>query len=533
MKLICHLLNSFLFKAILFFAYFFICNVNTVSAQLIAKGRYEREVKSSDNAFTLIGLGDNGIVLIQEKNKYKDGKRLWEVIQIDTTMTEKWQSDIEIKSNYNLVGYEYNRNNVYFLFREGEKEFNKFSLVQVNIHNHLIRYFEINHELSFRLTHFTLVGENAILGGYVTREPTVMLFETSTQSIKVIPGFFLKDTELLDVRMNNNSTFNALTIERNELDKRHLVLRTFDETGALLLEDAIEIEKEKNILTGISSSLKREELIVLGTYTEGVNNSAIGYYSLMIDPFSEQPINYIPFTKLDYFLGYLPSKKAAKIRARAKRRMDMGKGPDYKAYILPVRIQESNDGFYFLSEMYDPSSTNTRSNYNNYNNPYGYGYSPYSYSPFMNRYSTTPYSFNNYNQSSSAKITESILTLFDNKGRLVWDNSLKFDNVKRNSLEQNSDFVLKNDFMLSIYKKERELFVSYGSLNANPEIDTVSIPINNNSEVVRYESEDDSGIRYWYDDKVYVWGYQALKDRTKREIDQSRHVFYINKFEAE
>ncbi|HNP94796.1 MAG TPA: hypothetical protein PKJ63_04180, partial [Cyclobacteriaceae bacterium] len=321
-------------------------------AQFFPRGRYEKELKNSDNGFTIVSMAERGISLMREKNKFSDGKRLWEVILLDSSLNEKWVSDIEMKSNYDMIGYEYAEPYVYYLFREGDRDSNKFELLQIHNTNFTVKHYQIKHEFSFRLTHFEMVGENAIFGGYVSREPAVMLYETQSEFIKVIPGFFLKDTELLDVRVNHNNTFNALMIERNALDKRHLVLKTFDHTGALLIEDYIEIEKEKNLLTGITSGLQREELIILGTYTEGVTTEALGYYSVLVDPFSNQEINYFTFPELSHILDYLPEKRASRIKTKSKERMDQGKNPDYKAHVQPVRIEETDEGFYFLSEMY-------------------------------------------------------------------------------------------------------------------------------------------------------------------------------------
>ena len=523
--------RSFIPKALLL-VMITILNISVVFGQLNARGRYEKEVKPSDNGFTVVPLSENGIALIHEENKYKLSKKLWEVILLDTTFKEKWKSEIEIKSTFNLIGYDFTKENVYFLFREGDREFYKFNLVQINFRDFSVNYFDVDHEFSFRITHFSVVAENAIFGGYVNREPTVMLFETSSNNIKVIPGFFLKDTELLDVRVNHNNTFNTLVIERNSLDKRHLVMKTFDHTGTLLLEDYIEIEKDKNILTGISSSLKREELILLGTYTEGANKAALGYFSVLVDPFTEQAIRYTPFTSLNHLLDYLPEKRAAKFKTKAIERMDMGKSPDFKAHVLPVRIHEAEEGFYFLSEMYDPTSTNNRPYSNNYNPYYGYGNSPYSYNPMMNRYSPTPYSYNNSNQNTSTKMIESILALFDKNGKLIWDNSIKYNNVKRFAPEQSSDFVVKKGLIYSVYRSEKKLFISTGSLREEPELDTLSIPLKNESDIIRHESKDDNGIRFWNGDTLFVWGYQSLRDSMKEE-DQVRYVFYINKFEAE
>ncbi|MEQ9414163.1 MAG: hypothetical protein RIF39_10050, partial [Cyclobacteriaceae bacterium] len=422
--------------------------------------------------------------------------------------------------SYDLIGYEYGSNLIFLLFREGNVESREFILISLNIINHEVNQFEIKHEFTLRPTHFTMVGENVIFGGYVSSEPAIMLYETSTKLLKVIPGFFLKDTELLDVRANKNNTFNTLLIERNSLDKRHLVLKTFDELGGLLLEDNIEIERDMNILTGITSSLKREELILLGTYTEGSGREALGFYSVLVDPFSEQRINYIPFASLNNLLNYLPSKRVSRIKEKSKERSELGKSPDYKAYMLPVRIEENKEGFYLLSEMYDPASSTGRSARGNYNNPYyGYGYSPYSNSPFTNRYSNSPYSYNNTSQNTSAKMIESVLTMFDNQGEIVWDNSLKYDNIKRFVTEQVSDFTIKDELIFLSYKNESKLHVSTSALALEPEMDTLNIPLKNPSDIIRNEVEEDSGIRYWYGDFSFVWGYQSIKNTERKTED--------------
>ncbi|MCB0492538.1 MAG: hypothetical protein KDC93_08990 [Cyclobacteriaceae bacterium] len=508
--------------------------IPSASAQFKALQRYEKEVKLSENNFTIIPLEKNGIALVRDKNKYNSGNRLREVILLNTSLGESWQTDLEVKSSYNLIGYEYGNDLIFLLFREGNIESREFILISLNIINHEINEFDIKHEFTLRPTHFTMVGENVIFGGYVANEPAVMLYETSKKLLKVIPGFFLKDTELLDLRVNKNKTFNTLLIERNSLDKRHLVLRTFDEHGGLLLEDNIEIERDMNILTGITSSLKREELILLGTYTEGPGREALGFFSVLVDPFSEQSINYTPFASLDNLLNYLPSKRVAKIKEKSKERSELGKSPDYKAYVLPIRVEENEEGFYLLSEMYDPASSSARSARGTYNNPYyGYGYSPYSYGPFTNRYSNSPYSFNNSNQNTSAKMIESILAMFNSQGKLVWDNSLKYDNVKRYVTEQVSDFTIKDELIFLSYKNESKLHVSTSALTLEPELDTLDIPLKKPTEIIRNEVDEDSGIRYWYGDFSFVWGYQSIKDTERKTEDPVRYVFYINKFEAE
>src|SRR5690606_29589482 len=110
------------------------------------------------------------------------------------------------------------------------------------------------------------VGPNIIFGGYVTNEPAILLYETANNSIKVLPGFFQKDNELMELRVNENETFNAVLMDRSTRAEGKLVFKTFDARGELLLEDDVTVETDKTLQNSLSSTLKRDELLLLGTW---------------------------------------------------------------------------------------------------------------------------------------------------------------------------------------------------------------------------------------------------------------------------
>ncbi len=507
-----------------------------VFGQLQPVTRYEAELKNLDNGYTLVPMNKNGIALIRDNSKFKENRRLWEFTLLDTDFEVQWQTEFRLKPEFNLIGYDSSAHEVYLLFREGNNDSNQFELVQINSKDKTVNSYEIKQQFNFRITHFSIAGQNAILGGYVSREPALLLYEITQRNVKVIPGFFLKDNELLDVRVNVNQTFNTLLVERNSFDKKHLVLKTFDQSGLLLLEDYIEIDKSKTILTGLSSSLLREELIIIGTYSEGVSKEAVGYYTALVDPYTEQTIQYFPFATLNHLLDYLPGKRAEKIAEKAKERISAGKNPDYNAYVEPLRIVEYAKGFFLLSEMYDPASTaNSRPYWSDPYNPYrgGYGYSPYGYNSYLNQYPYSSYPYNTRPQSSAVKMVQTMLTIFDTRGQLKYDYSMKFESVKLSALQQTSDFCVQGNLIFLAYKKEDNIYLNTGFLGEDIEPDTVKVPLKNPYDLVRYESEDDSGIRHWYGDYFFVWGYQSIRNKGKSEEDPLRHVFYINKFKAE
>ena len=206
-------------------------------AQLSQPVRYEKEHKGEDRDFTLIPMGEKGIALIRDKQKYEKGNTLWELIILDTALQEVWLKDLAIESRYVLVGHEYRDQLLYFLFRLGDTDQGKLKIIKVDFiaqHTEEHRY---EPELTIKLTHFNVVENQAILAGEVSGEPTILLYNLKNDQVKIIPGLLLSNSELLEVRVNVNNTFNALFKEKKSKTSKRLIAKTFDHTGVQLLDD--------------------------------------------------------------------------------------------------------------------------------------------------------------------------------------------------------------------------------------------------------------------------------------------------------
>src|SRR5690606_24604795 len=188
-------------------------------------------------------------------------------------------------------------------------------------------------------------------------EPAILLYEPAANSIKVIPGFFQKDNELVELRVNENETFNSVLVDRSQRSQRTVVFRTFDAAGNLLLEDVIPIEEDVTLQNNLSTTLEREELLLLGTWGEKQGKQSLGFYSIAIDPFSQQKVNYYHVGVMDHFLDYLNPKRAGKIKESTRDAISDGRTPSFTSYAMPFRIEETSEGFVMLAEVYNPSST--------------------------------------------------------------------------------------------------------------------------------------------------------------------------------
>src|SRR5580765_3378807 len=61
-----------------------------LAAQVSQTAIYEHPHKSSDHEFIVIPMGEQGIALIRDTDKYEGNKKSWEVIIVDSTLNESW-----------------------------------------------------------------------------------------------------------------------------------------------------------------------------------------------------------------------------------------------------------------------------------------------------------------------------------------------------------------------------------------------------------------------------------------------------------
>lgn len=517
-------MKSFLLLAIVFFTM-------QGFAQIQHSARFEKEFKSSDGYFSILSLKEEGLFVIRDKEKYEGGKKLWEVTFLDTALNEVKKVDVKSDQRNRLIGYDYVRGHVILLYRVGDSNKSDIELIQISLHNDDQLVFKIEPELSFNVTHFIQVGSSIVLGGYVNKDPTVLIYSMEEKRIKVLPGFFQKDTELVDLRTNLNKTFNVVLIERAIRDKQKLAFRTYDETGSLLLEDEIPMDPKISLQTGITSTLEREDMMIVGSWAEGNSKQSNGFFAIPIDPFNDQKIQYLAFGEMEHYLDYLKPNRAKRIQDKSKQEIKAGEIPNYINYVMPYRLAEYPKGFIMMAEVYIPSSS-----YNSYSNSYGSNYynryySPYGYYPGYGRYYSPPYSYNNQRSVEEIKTSESIVAAFNSSGKLLWDQSLTIDDVKQSNLEQVSDFHYFDSKVVILYKLESELKSKRIVLDSNEaEAFSDKIQTNDPGEEIRSERENEGGVRYWFDDSFYVWGYHTIRNINSKE--KTRDVFYINKIKV-
>jgi len=501
---------------------------NSSFAQLEQPNRYELERKSNDADFTVISLKEDGIALIRETNRYKSGNRTWEVILLDTALQKTGLIEIELDNQNRFIGYETSSKKVHFLFLKNEVS-GVLDLISIDTESKEIDRHEINPGLTYQLTHFYKVADNFILGGLVNKEPAILLYSTSRKNISVVPGIFQKQAELIDIQVNKNQTFNTLLLDRSNRGNKKIIFRTHDSSGKLLLEDITSIDSDVELHTAISSTLEKEDLIILGSWGKFNSRQASGFYSLAINPFSDQTINRSYFAQLDHYLDYLKPKKAAAVKAKSSKSLEAGKIPDFTNYIIPYKLVEHTNGFLLLAESFTPSSGMNETSSSYYIPAFTYPYKHrdvYSNNQsYDNRYPPE----NNIINPLEIKSNQAVVISYDANGSIQWDHSIKFDNMKTSLTEHVADFLILGDKIHILYKKESEIRIKSIDLDNSESIKkTVKIKLTDPYDEVRMERTDEGSVKYWFNNSFYVWGYQSIRNKPYGAY-RTREVFYINK----
>jgi hypothetical protein len=151
------------------------------NAQVEQTARYERDHKYSDPELTILPMYENGMALIHDKEKYNDGKKLWQLIVLDTDLKETMSLELATEPRLRLVGYDYKDDLIYLLFRSSEHEGSDLNLVTIDSKTQEIKRFTIKQELTFKVTHFSVLSRAVILGGYVNKDPAILIYDLQTE----------------------------------------------------------------------------------------------------------------------------------------------------------------------------------------------------------------------------------------------------------------------------------------------------------------------------------------------------------------
>ena len=507
---------------ILFIIVFLISNY--CFSQVVQTHRYELEKKNDDDYFTVLPAGEDGIIIFRDTDKYKKGNIL-NIVLLDTALHEVWNQELSIDTKYEFKGYDIKNSKMYLLFREGSLSKNDYHLMGINLVDGDITRYDINNEVSLELSHITVLPEGVVMAGYVNFSPTLVLYTFGDDKFEVVPGFFKDRSNVVDLRDNGNSTFNVITLE-TEYNGTFLRFRTYSYDGDILFERELMNDSKYKILNAKSSGFIDGNVVVAGTYSATHSLYAAGVYTAVVKPEGQDNIvTYHEFYSLEHFFDYMKPRRANRIKNRMERRLERGKDVHYTKRLLLHDIQQTKNGYLITAEIYDADYD--VSHRNGYNDGFRDQQEWEKRGEASQAYAKQPSKVHNVDDAVGFDYIESIVFETNKRGEILWDNSMKIDEVDMPTLEQVVQ-VAQNKGMISMLYQTEEA-IHYKTIQQSDTVEEGEEPLklHNDGDEIMHTFRGVGKSEYWYDNNFLVWGFHRVDSGVPAL--PKRSVLYVNK----
>ena len=481
----------------------------TVKGQVLQTARYELPVHSFNDGFEIIPAGTNGLFLYQIFNGL--GYEQLQLIKLDTAFKEQWGGLLNFEKDHRLIGKRSFNGTLYLLFRYRDytrNDFILYSIVESNgdYESDIIRGF-----IPFAPSEFHVTDRAVLIGGYFNRVPVVLHYSLVSQQSKVLPGLFNESGELTQVKTYRDGSFDVLISARNYLKQRTVWIKNYGPEGELLRNLALNPEEQRHLIFGRAMKTDQNMQLVAGVYGTRSAEFSRGMFIASIDPSGMEQIRYYNFADLENFFKYMKAKREKRVKSRIDRKKVKGKRIRFNYRFLVHELIPYNDNFILLGEAFYPKYITTDRNYGGF------------FTPFVQPGMITQNGriFDGY------YYTHAVVMCFDQRGKLLWDNSFEINDVKTFTLDQFVKIEADDEKIALFYIFDNEIRTKIIKGDKVLEGKTVDrIRTLREGEIVRRNRTDPGKLEYWYDDKLFAYGVQEIEDPG---ATVKRRVFYINK----
>ena len=509
---------AFMKKFIFFFPLLWLFGtLAPLKAQLVQPERLELELKEGDSYYSVISAEEEGLILYRlNKEESKYNKEVYDILCYDTNLEERWTTKIEVE-NAHFTGYEYSQGKVFFLFQEKKHKSDNYQIFSLDIESSFVSSYSIDNSIPIELTEFTTVDNIMLLGGYVNYRPTVVYFDLNTEKYRVVPGLYMNNSELLEIKTNEeNSTFTILQTEKTRNKQYTISTKTYDRDCNPIFDYRLKPDPDRNLLFGRTTSFGDDALHIAGTYSHGNTRFSRGIFIANIYTDGSQKINYYNYGDLENFFSYMKVKREKRMKDRIERKKIKGKKIKLNYRLLVHDVLEENGSNILLGEAFYPKYS-SRPTYSSY-----FGY---------NRFTPSGRNFSgNQSNLEGYQYTHAVLIGFDNKGALLWDNSFEINDVISPTLQKYIQVLPYQDYTVLFYMYEdvvhTKIIKKNEVLEGKQEDEIVTLY---EGDKINDTEEDEGGLKEWYGPYFYAFGVQKIKNVQNEEVKMNRKVFFINK----
>ncbi|PWK18876.1 hypothetical protein LV89_04011 [Arcicella aurantiaca] len=505
--------------------------------------RLEIPMPANSTEMFTIPINEQGVLVLNQLNKTN-----YTLTRYDTNLDRLWVVNGTIDASLDYVKHAYDGKNLYLLFSRYRS--NVYEVVKVNIGPGFIEKYQIMSVDRMEVSDFQALNSSVFIGGVVNSQPVILFTNLQERKTKILPSALKSQAEIQSMELDTTSGLVNVTYAVGTRGKNYqLVLKSFDEYGKQITQIVMDPENEFAMMNGRLSLVSDSTEVMFGTYghkntigsSKGPTSQGI-YFTKLID---NEPVDvkFHSFTEFKNFFSFMSDRQREKQERKIQDKKEKGEDLRLDYRLLVHDIVKQDDKYIMVAEAFyaDYRYNNVSpygfgngwnsfgSPYSSFYNPYRWGYGNYGlYSPFSSYYSPWGWGNRNYNNSQAFDgwiYTHAIVAAFDEKGNLLWDNSIEMKDVKEQKLTEKVKASIKGDEIALSYSNKGQIFTKI--IKAEKVLEnTQPRPIETQLEGDKVKQTSSDNIDFWYNNYFIASGYQRINNEQE---GGRRNVYYLNK----
>jgi hypothetical protein len=496
--------------------------------------RIELPTPVANEQYHTISLGKRGVLLVSQVTK-----NTFSLQKFNADLGRDWTLNGDIEDNLEFVKSSYDGESVYLLFNRNRSDF--YQVVKVSVKAGFMETFYLSSVDKFQITDFQTLGYSVFMAGNVRDEPMLLYTNLATKQSKVLPGVTQSNTVIQAVEIDTTHRLVNVTYAARKSREIKLVARTYDEQGQSLGQVLVEPDPEYSLLNGRLFMLNDSTKLMIGTYgfrnmQSNGNSASQGLFLTKIVYDEVEFTQYHSFTDFKNFFNFMSDRDQERMQRKIERKKEGGSDVKLNYRLLVHDIIEQNGKYLISGEVFYPEyRSNANGMWGNswwgspFMSPYGFGglgmfpswglWNPYAWDPWYGgRRANGNQVFNGF------VYTHAIVAGFSEKGDLLWDNSLPFDNYRSMELKEKVKVKVNDDQTVAMF------YSNNGSIKAKvfdkdkvvADLQPIQVRTDDAGDKVRKTATDE--VLYWFDNYYLATGYQRISSTEGR-----RNVFYMNR----
>lgn len=455
-------------------------------------------VESNSAQVRAVNLHENGIMVL---NKYKDNILIQ---KIDTSLHTVWEQNTQVPDRAEFIDEYFDGKFLYIILQARNSR--NYTILKISSSFPAYQKFDFPIAKNFQYGFFKANDKMICIGGSAKNEPFVAILDIVNGTPKYISQSSKGIIELQEIHIEDDLVHVTLTNTHKKVNQ--IILREYDINGRVLGNQNIKA-KENHTFLSAKAFERGERHLLVGNYGIG-KATRDGFQSsqgIFVSDLEKNKTDYYDFGNFKNLFGFLSERQRERLDRQVQRKKEKGGEYrfDYRLFISSLEFKD--DQTFLVGEVL---KTEFRSR--NYGGMYGlYPSSFYWGRPAFYNYYWLNRSFYGYNYRNSEifdgfRYLEGVIFSIDDDGKLVWDDSFQYKNLKYYDLMPHLKLSYVEDDILAIYTNSSKLNIEKidaedGHVLENREFDSQSLDLKFEGKKSEF-----SNFEHWYGNVYYNWG---------------------------